>query len=69
MKNKIDGKEFFSHVTDLFDERTTRLVASAAAMGMGYGGISQVARLSGLSRPSIHAGIKELKSESARERI
>ena len=69
MKNKIDGKEFFSHVTDLLDERTTRLVASAAAMGMGYGGISQVARLSGLSRPSIHAGIKELKSESATERI
>ncbi len=67
MVNEINGKEFFSCVSDLLDERTTRLVASAAALGMGHGGISQVARLSGLSRPSIYAGIKELKSESAVE--
>lgn len=67
MVNEINGKEFFSQVSNLLDERTTRLVASAAALGMGHGGISQVARLSGLSRPSIYAGIKELKSESAVE--
>jgi hypothetical protein len=31
---------------------------------MKYGGISQVSRLSGLSRPSIYAGIEELKSQN-----
>ena len=64
MVNEIDGKKFFNMVSDLLDERTTRLVASAAALGMRYGGISQVSRLSGLSRPSIYAGIEELKSQN-----
>lgn len=65
MANEIDGKSFFSTVSGLLNERTTRLVASAAALGMKYGGISQVSRLSGLSRPSIYAGIKELKNKDA----
>jgi predicted DNA-binding transcriptional regulator AlpA len=65
MEKEIDGQKFFNMVSDLLDERTTRLVASAAALGMRYGGISQVSRFSGLSRPSIYAGIKELKSKNA----
>ena len=64
MKNEINGKTFFSMVSGLLDERTTRLVAAAAALGMKYGGISQVSRLSEVSRPSIYAGIKELRSET-----
>eukprot|EP00831_Metopus_contortus_P072494 TRINITY_DN6614_c0_g1_i6.p1 TRINITY_DN6614_c0_g1~~TRINITY_DN6614_c0_g1_i6.p1 ORF type:complete len:433 (-),score=65.57 TRINITY_DN6614_c0_g1_i6:443-1741(-) len=65
MKSEINGEKFFSTISDSLDERTTRLVASAAALGMKYGGISQVARLSGLSRPSIYAGMKELKNKNA----
>lgn len=64
MKNEINGKTFFSMVSGLLDERTTRLVAAAAALGMKYGGTSQVSRLSEVSRPSIYAGIKELRSET-----
>lgn len=64
MKNEINGKTFFSMVSGFLDERTTRLVAAAASVGMKYGGISQVSRLSELSRSTIYAGIKELRSEN-----
>jgi hypothetical protein len=65
MKNEINGKEFFNMISGLLNERTTRLIAGAAALGMKYGGISQVSRLSGLSRPSIYAGIEELQGKKA----
>ena len=42
------------------DERQRRLVAAADAERLGRGGISTVARISGLSRPTIHKGLQEL---------
>ena len=45
-----------------FDERQLRLWAASEAQAAGYGGISLVARISGLSRPTIHAGLAELES-------
>ncbi len=42
------------------DERQLRLWAAREAKAAGYGGISLVARISGLSRPTIHAGLAEL---------
>src|SRR5574341_310140 len=42
------------------DERQRRLVAAADAEGLGRGGVSTVARASGLSRPTIHKGLQEL---------
>lgn len=41
-------------------ERQRRLLAAAEARVLGYGGISLVAQASGLSRPTIHKGMKEL---------
>ena len=46
------------------DERQLRLWAASEAKAVGYGGISLVARISGLSRPTIHAGLAELQSSS-----
>lgn len=62
MANEIDGKVFFETVSKLLNERTKRVVTSAAAVAMGYGGISKASRLSGLSRPTIYSGLKELSS-------
>ena len=62
MDSNINTKQFFNKLAGSLDERTTRLTAAAAASSMGYGGISEVSRLSGLSRPSIYAGIKELST-------
>jgi len=45
------------------DERQRRLVAAADAERLGRGGVSTVARTSGLSRPTIHKGLRELHEE------
>ena len=45
------------------DERQRRLVAAADAEQLGHGGVSIVARTSGLSRPTIHKGLRELREE------
>src|SRR5881275_2037754 len=42
------------------DERRRRQWAAAEARELGWGGVSLVARATGLSRPTITAGIKEL---------
>ena len=57
---------FESKYTRLFphlDERQRRLVVAADAQGLGRGGVSVVARASGLSRPTIHKGLRELDEE------
>jgi hypothetical protein len=46
----------------LLDERSRRLFAGAEARSLGRGGISAVARASGLSRETIRRGIAELAS-------
>ena len=45
------------------DERTLRICAAAEALGLGHGGVSQIAKACGLSRTTVHAGIEELKRE------
>jgi transposase len=45
------------------DERQRRLVAAADAEHLGRGGVSAVARASGLSRPTIHKGLQELREQ------
>src|SRR5690242_4738585 len=46
------------------DERRRRQWAAAEARDAGWGGISLVARATGLSRPTIMAGLLELKLSS-----
>jgi Rhodopirellula transposase DDE domain len=43
------------------DERRRRQWAAAEARELGYGGVSLVARATGLSRPTITAGLRELE--------
>ena len=51
----------FRLVTVELDERRRRQWAAAEARDVGWGGISLVARATGLSRPTIMAGLKELE--------
>ena len=46
----------------LLNERERRLWAAVEAKSLGYGGISAVARGTGISRRTIHAGLKGLSS-------
>src|SRR5580692_5502754 len=45
----------------VLDERTRRLVAAAEAEALGFGGVTAVARASGLSRGTVIRGVAELK--------
>lgn len=52
----------FRILRDLLDERGRRVWAAAEANSLPYGGVSLVAKPTGLSRSTIHAGIRELKA-------
>jgi len=51
----------FALLAPQLDERMRRLVAAAESRAIGYGGVSLVARATGVSRRAIHAGVEELK--------
>jgi hypothetical protein len=45
------------------DERQRRIVVAAEAQEIGYGGVSLLSELTGMSRQTIHSGIKDLESK------
>ena len=49
----------FGEILPHLDERQRRLVAAAEARYLGHGGVSRVARASGLTRPTIHKALQE----------
>lgn len=55
----------FTELMPILDERGRRLWAAAEAKALGHGGISLVSKATGLSRTTIHQGIKELSQPSA----
>lgn len=50
----------FARLLPHLDERQRRLAVAAEAAGLGRGGVSVVARASGLSRPTVYRGLAEL---------
>ena len=52
----------FEALAGVLDERSRRWVGAAEAMAVGFGGVSLVARASGLSRGTVTRGIAELKA-------
>src|ERR1035441_7894960 len=52
----------FRVLRDVLDERARRVWAAAEANSLPRGGVSLVAKATGLSRSTIHAGIRELKA-------
>jgi hypothetical protein len=57
LRNKL------SSIWPHLNERARRMVAASEALGLGYGGISRVSRVCGLSRVTITKGIRELQAE------
>lgn len=64
----MDHEEFIGevhrHLKNVFSEKHVRLLAASQALSLGYGGVSAVHRATGISRPTIHIGIKELQEET-----
>jgi transposase len=54
----------FSQLESTFNERSLRLFAAAEASALGYGGVSRLSRITGLSRPTIEKGQHELREPS-----
>ena len=55
----------FRSLSAFLDERMRRLVAAAESDAIGYGGVSAVARATGVSRRAITEGLKELRQAKA----
>src|SRR6202166_4343097 len=63
MASEGEIKQRFSKLEAWLDERSRRLWAAAESAAIGRGGISLVARASGVSRRAIHQGLSELKQK------
>jgi DNA-binding phage protein len=56
-------RQRFAVVEAALNERQRRWWAAAEAKAAGYGGVSMVARATGISRRAIHAGLRELAAK------
>ena len=63
----LDAK--YRKLTGLLDERAMRLILGADALFLGYGGVSAVARSAGVSRTTVHAGIRELSGQGEEDTV
>ncbi|MCI0437415.1 MAG: ISAzo13 family transposase, partial [Gemmatimonadetes bacterium] len=60
MKTHRALKRKFARIWQHLDERSRRMMAANEAVHEGYGGISRISRVCGLSRGTITKGIREL---------
>ena len=63
IKDRLRQK--FQQIFPFLDEKLRRLVAGSEAIALGYGGIVMVARASGLSEPTVRAGMREIGEPDA----
>lgn len=62
----MSAQNKYSVLSRRLDESSLRLWAAAEAMSLGRGGVTKVARESGLSRTTIYAGLAELERDPDR---
>lgn len=55
-------KEKLGNILPFLNEKQQRMFLGAEAKSIGYGGVSKIAKLAGVSRPTIHQGITDLES-------
>jgi hypothetical protein len=60
LTREYDLQATYAAIFPLLDEPPCRMIAAADALCLGHGGVSRVARASGLSRTPIHRGIAAL---------
>src|SRR6516162_10123352 len=53
----------YERLRPVLNERQRRLWAATEALALGRGGISRVAEATGLSRPTVRAGVRELHQQ------
>jgi len=65
--NRSDIRDRFRSLAPFLDERMRRLVAASESKAIGYGGVSLVAKATGVSRRAITEGMKELKKSKSQK--
>ena len=55
----------YEAVAPLLDERARRLLAGAEALAVGRGGVSAVARATGLARSTVQRGVADVQAEAS----
>ena len=55
-------KEKLNNILPYLNEKQKRVFLGAEAKSIGYGGISKISKLTGVSRPTIHQGVSDLES-------
>ena len=60
MDTKEVFRERFLTLMPYLNEKQLRIAAALEARGLGYGGVSMVAKVSGLARGTIHRGLEEI---------
>ena len=66
-KRDRDLKIKLSAVLPHLNERQRRMLIAAEALSLGYGGITRLSKITGVSRPTIHRGIKDLNDAKGQE--
>lgn len=64
MDKQKSYQDFFGMLQPRLGEREFRLISSALAKTLPRGGVSLVSNVSGLSRPTIYSGMKELEEKT-----
>lgn len=67
MQSEADIRAKYIQLKNILGEKQKRLWAASEAGLLGHGGINLVQRATGLSRQTIHTGMKELKEEISPE--
>lgn len=67
MQNEKVLKEKYSLLLPHLDEKSTRLYLASESIGLGRGGISKTAKLTGFSRVTLTSGIKELREADVKK--
>jgi len=60
-------KKKFKQIEPSLNEKTRRIWVATEALSLGRGGISPVHRVTGISRPTIYAGIEELSKKKKKK--
>jgi hypothetical protein len=69
METDVALTEKFTALFPHLNERQRRLYAATEARALGHGGITRVARASGLSRPTISQGLRDLDGTPTPDRV
>jgi transposase len=68
-KHAKDIRRKLAELFPLLNERQRRLLAAAEARDYGWGGVSVIAEITGLSRQTIYSGLRDLESLDETERV